>query len=96
VRKSESTPAPISYWCQWCGSRTGDLTNTGSIFARNTAQLVADNINNFGGRIHGDSVVASAKTDINNTAGTHRRRPQVDCDGGPRYQHRDGHPQCLV
>jgi filamentous hemagglutinin len=49
---------------------TGDLTNTGSIFARNTAQLVADNINNLGGRIHADSVVASAKTDINNIAGT--------------------------
>jgi filamentous hemagglutinin len=49
---------------------TGNLTTTGRIFARNTAQLVADNINNLGGRIHADSVVASAKTDINNIAGT--------------------------
>jgi filamentous hemagglutinin len=49
---------------------TGDLSNTGSIFARDTAQLVTENINNLGGRIHADSVLAIAKTDINNIAGT--------------------------
>lgn len=49
---------------------TGNLKNTGSIFARNTVQLVVDNINNLGGRIHADSVLATAKTDINNIAGT--------------------------
>jgi adhesin HecA-like repeat protein len=48
---------------------TGDMTNTGSIFARDSAQLVADNINNLGGRIQANSVLAGATTDVNNIGG---------------------------
>jgi filamentous hemagglutinin len=49
---------------------SGNLNNIGSITARNTARLLADNINNLGGRIDGGKVLVSAKTDLNNIAGT--------------------------
>jgi filamentous hemagglutinin len=40
------------------------------------------NINNLGGRIHADSVLASAKTDINNIVGTISAGHKLIASGG--------------
>ncbi|MGZ5198716.1 MAG: two-partner secretion domain-containing protein [Telluria sp.] len=49
---------------------TSNVTNTGTMFARDTTQIVADNINNLGGRIEADKILAKAHTDINSIGGT--------------------------
>ncbi|MDQ2990267.1 MAG: hypothetical protein M3R60_14305 [Pseudomonadota bacterium] len=48
----------------------GDLVNSGSFGGRNVVNVAADNVQNVGGRIHGDAVSVSAKTDLNNVGGT--------------------------
>jgi filamentous hemagglutinin len=47
----------------------GDMSNSGTIVARDTLQLSADNAQNVGGQIHGDAVSVAAKTDLNNIGG---------------------------
>ncbi|MET3135439.1 adhesin HecA-like repeat protein, partial [Oxalobacteraceae bacterium GrIS 1.11] len=49
---------------------TGDLVNSGTIAGRDILKLTADNVQNLGGRIHGDAVAVAAKTDLNNIGGT--------------------------
>ncbi|MET3135488.1 adhesin HecA-like repeat protein, partial [Oxalobacteraceae bacterium GrIS 1.11] len=49
---------------------TGDLVNSGTIAGRDIVRLTADNVQNLGGRIHGDAVAVAARTDLNNIGGT--------------------------
>ncbi|SHH62989.1 hemagglutinin repeat-containing protein [Massilia sp. CF038] len=49
---------------------TGDLVNSGTIAGRDVVRLTADNVQNLGGRIHGDAVSVAAKNDLNNIGGT--------------------------
>ncbi|WGG52841.1 hemagglutinin repeat-containing protein [Rugamonas sp. DEMB1] len=49
---------------------TGDLLNSGTIAGRDVVRLTADNVQNLGGRIHGDAVAVTARTDLNNIGGT--------------------------
>lgn len=47
-----------------------DLTNSGRISAKDSTQILANNINNLGGIISGNDVALQARTDINNVGGT--------------------------
>ncbi|MBA5688164.1 hemagglutinin repeat-containing protein [Rugamonas apoptosis] len=49
---------------------TGDLLNSGTIAGREVVKLTADNVQNLGGRIHGDAVAVAARTDLNDIGGT--------------------------
>ena len=48
----------------------GNLVNTGTIVGRDVVRMTADNVNNLGGRIHGNGVMVDARNDLNNIAGT--------------------------
>jgi len=49
---------------------TGNLTNSGTIAGRSIVALSADNVNNLAGRLNGDAVSVTARTDLNNIGGT--------------------------
>lgn len=48
---------------------SGNLTNQGTIAGRSITTITAENIHNLGGRIHGNDVAVSARTDLTNLGG---------------------------
>uniref|UniRef100_UPI002609F6B2 two-partner secretion domain-containing protein n=1 Tax=Halomonas sp. TaxID=1486246 RepID=UPI002609F6B2 len=60
----------------------GDLINSGTIAGRTAVELNADNLRNLNGRITGDSVVAHARTDIDNIGGVIDAERLLDVSAG--------------
>jgi len=50
-------------------SLVGDLANSGTIAGRTIVNLTAENVNNLAGRISGNAVAVTARSDFNNIGG---------------------------
>jgi filamentous hemagglutinin len=61
---------------------SGDLLNSGSLGARGVAAITAENLNNLGGRIQGNSVDLHARNDLNNLGGQIRADDSLNVTAG--------------